>query len=424
MRIILIIASLLAVSTNLFAQSDFVTLDKQTYDYYLKGDYKNLKKTGEEILSRGIDYYFLRMRLGILAYNNQRYSSAVRHFRRVIDFYALDSISKEYIYYSYLFAGRSSDATLYLQSIPYSERNKTLRSIKWQGLTNVYVSYYTATSDTVYYSTNSLYFESVKNSRSINAGFETYFSSTLKGHFEYSNFNKTGLAYSSTSSTGSNLDFTQNQIYAKLTRMAFPGWEFSGFGNIVLSSDKDTKTTQGNRRSSSIQLKSEYVGGVGIVKNGWKVRLGANISFSNFSGSNQLRGEGYLTYLPFGNLNLYSTSGGMYQSDKNWGSTYQMNQEIGFKAFKFLWIESGVIKGNSFLYARSQGLSVNNSYLIPATSFYGNLIFIIGQHFNITASAYFSKNETYSWDLTSHTRTDLQLLNSSGGKITLTYKIK
>jgi len=424
MRIILIIAISVAVSTKLFAQTDFVTLDKQTYDYYLKGDYKNLKKTGEEILSRGIDYYYLRLRLGISAYNNQHYSSAVKHFGRVIDFYALDSLSKEYIYYSYLFAGRKSDAILYLQSIPNADRNKTLRSIKWQGLTNVYVSYSTATSDTAYYNTNSFYFESVKHSRSINAGFETNFSSSLKGNFEYSNFQKTGLIYSSTSTSGSDLDFTQNQIYAKLTKLVFPGWEFSGFGSIALFSDNTTNNTQQGRRQSSIQLKSEYVGGVGIAKNSWKVRLGANVSFSNFNGSSQLRGEGYFTYLPFGNLNLYLTSGGMYQSDNNWGGTYQMSQELGFKALKFLWVESGVIKGNSFLYARNQGLIINNSYLIPATSIYGNLIFIVGQHFNITASAYFSKNETYSWDLTSHTRTDLQLLNSYGGKITLTYKIK
>jgi len=44
MRIILKIAIIiLAFSANLSAQNDFMALDKRTYDYYLKGDYKNLK---------------------------------------------------------------------------------------------------------------------------------------------------------------------------------------------------------------------------------------------------------------------------------------------------------------------------------------------------------------------------------------------
>ena len=45
MRIVLIMTvAALFLSANALAQSDFKTLDKETYDYFLKGDYKNLKK--------------------------------------------------------------------------------------------------------------------------------------------------------------------------------------------------------------------------------------------------------------------------------------------------------------------------------------------------------------------------------------------
>ena len=56
MRIILKIAiMLLAFSANLSAQNDFMALDRQTYDFYLKDDFKNLEKQQQTIcLNRGL----------------------------------------------------------------------------------------------------------------------------------------------------------------------------------------------------------------------------------------------------------------------------------------------------------------------------------------------------------------------------------
>jgi hypothetical protein len=422
MRTILILTALFFEFTfNLFAQTDFPTLDKQTYDYYIMGDYKNLKITGNKMLSHGIDYYNLRMRMGILAYNHQQYPSAVKHFTKALEFNSFDSISREYIYYSYLFSGRKDDANHYLASIPLAKRNKTLKSIESTGLSNVFLSSSTAGYDEVLYSTNNLYYEALKNSLSISAGLENYFTTRLKGTLAYTSYHKTGIEYSNSSPLGTNLNFSQNQIYANLTQLTFPGWEFSGFGHFAFYSEANNQSGMGRQKS---KITSEYIGGIGISKNWWRIRAGANVSYSNFGKSNQLRGEGYLTYLPFGNLNLYLTSGVMYQNDNEWGATYQINQEIGFKTLKFLWLESGIVKGNSFLYARNQGLIMNNSYQIPTINMYENLIFLLGHHFDLTATAYYIKNNMYSWDLNTFNRTSKQLVNSFGGSIKLTYKFK
>ncbi len=422
MRSILIIAAtFLVFSNSLFAQSDFISLDKQTYDYYLKGDFKNLKKTGNRMLSQGIDYYYLRMRMGILAYNNNKYSDAEMHFNKALTFSSGDTISREYIYFSYLFSGRNADAGLYLESVPWVNKSNALKLIKKHRLSEIYVGSSASVFDEVLYPSNSMYFEALKNSFAFNAGLEYYFSSKLKGAFAYTNYRKSGILYTGSNPAGTNLDFSQNQVYAKLTRMTFPGWEFSGFGHIALFSNN--LSHQGSRRSSS-KLKSEYLGGIGIAKNGWKIRGGANLSFSNFSNSSQLRGEGYLTYLPFGNLNFYITTGGMYQNDKNWGATYQINQEIGIRVAKFFWLESGLVKGNSFLYARNQGVVMNNSFQIPATTIYGNFIFLLGKQLSITLSPFYSQNQDYSWNLTGYTKSNMINSNSFGGDIKLTFKIK
>ncbi|SDC99214.1 tetratricopeptide repeat protein [Williamwhitmania taraxaci] len=416
MRIILT-ALMLAFATASFAQNDFISLDKQNYDYYLQGDYKNLKETGEKMIAQGIDYYFLRMRLGILAYNNQKYASAVTHFTKALELNSLDTISRGYIYSSYLLSGRVADANLYLGSLGEDEKNSALKSIKEPELLQIYLGTYITNS-----TTNNLNYKIVDNTTVIYAGIESYLSSRIKGTLAYTNFRKTGSITQSSALARNNLNTNQNQLYAKLTGYAFSGWEFSGFAHAGFYFEKTT-SGQGNGNSQK-QINGEYLGGIGIAKNGFKVRTGVNISYSNFGSSTQVRGEGYLTYLPFGNTNFYLTTGGMFQSDKQWGETYQVNQEIGCKVFKFLWLEAGIIKGNSFLYARNQGMVMSNSLLIPATTIYGNLHLMLGKQFMLTLSPYYNQNEIYFWDLTSNTRTDKLTYNAFAAAVKLTYKFK
>jgi hypothetical protein len=424
MRFLLKVTLLILIfSTKLYAQKDFRTLDKQTYEYYLKGDYDKLKKTSDSMLSQGIDYYYLRMRLGILAYNNQQYSIAMKSFSKAIEFNSLDTISREHIYNCYLFSGRKADGILYLESIPYDKKNCTLKTVRNHGLSDVFVSSAVSGSDVTLYTTNSLYYEAVKSNLNINAGFETYFSPRLKGTFSLTNFSKTGTEYSAVNSSGANLNYSQNQVYSKLSYNFFQGWEVSAFGQLAFFTETLPKLPPGKGGSANL-LTTEYVGGLGISKNSWKVRAGANISRSNFSNSSQTRVEGYLTYLPKGNLNLYFTTGGMYQNDRIWGGTYQINEEIGLKISRSLWLESGIVKGNSFLYSRNQGNVINNSFLTPATSIYGNLIIMAGRKFSIAIMPFYTRNEIYSWDLTSNTRTGKLTPDSFGGSIKLIYKNK
>lgn len=424
MRILLnITLLLLALSTDIFAQIDFLTLDKKTYNYYLVGDYNNLKNTSDTLISLGIDYYYLRMRLGILSFNKQLYSNAVNNFNKAIEFNSLDTVSREYIYYSYLLSGRADDARLYLGSLSSDKKNNNLKSIGQLHLSELYTGASATGFDVALYESNNLEYEAVKKSSTITAGFEYYFSPRYKMNVDYTYFQKSGTVYSASNPTGTDLAFTQNQAYIKLTRSVFPGWEVALFGHLAYCSDAIYVPMHGNAFSTSHKY-SEFLGGAGILKKGWKFRTEVNLSFSNFSYSKQIRGEGYMTYLPFGNLKLYLTMGGMYQRDKYWGGTYQFNDEIGLKIFKSLWLESGIVKGNSYLYARNQGLIVNNSFRIPSSTIYGNIIILPVKHITLTITPYYTENHLYSWDLNAHTRTDKLTLNSFGSAIKLTYKIK
>lgn len=421
--LLIILALFLTFSGELDAQSDFESLNERSYNYYLKGDLRNLEKTADTMFLKGIDFYYLRMRLAIISFNNQHYSSALKHFNRAIEFNFLDTVSGEYIYKSYLFSGRKNDAILYLESIPPGKKNNALRSIKKPGLSEIFINSTFVGYDVETYPPDNLNYTyaALKNSLSFQAGIESFFSARFKGTFAYTNFRKEGMLYSSRFPSGTDLKFIQNQLYTKLTYCVFPGWEFSGFGHFIIFSDTTTRTQSGSGMLFN-QSGLEYIGGIGISKNGWKIRAGANMSMSNFANTNQIRGEAYLTWLPSGNLNFYLTSGWMGQTDDIWGGTYQINQELGFKVLKSLWVELGLVNGNSFLYARNLGYLINNSFQIPANTLYGNIIILPANHLSITLTPFYVENINYSWDIDSYTRVNKLENKSFGGTIKFTYK--
>jgi hypothetical protein len=420
MRTLLVLTAVIAFPGILFAQGDFKTLDQRTYDFYIKGDYTNLKKNADSLLAGGIDYYYLRMRLGLTAFNNKLYSEASKNLTRALEFNSLDTISNEYIYYCYILSGREADASLYLLSLAPEKMSYSLKKIKKPGLKSFFAGYGFSGSDIFLYTSNARSYETIKNTFTLNAGFNAYLLKRFKTTIVYTNLRKTGTRYSSLYTGGIDMNFTQNQVYGKLAVNFFPGWELSGFSYVAFFSE-NTLLRIPPYESLTKQTRTEYTAGAGLAKNGWKVRTGINFSLSNFSGSDQKRGEAYLTFLPSGNLNLYLTSGGMLQNDKNWGTTWQVNEELGLKLFRYIWLESGIIFGNSFLYARNQGYFINNSYLIPQTTIYCNLIVAPGKRYIVTLSPYFCENKNYSWDLSVYNRTDELNPKSYGISIKLNY---
>jgi hypothetical protein len=85
-------------------------VDRQTHALLMEEDWSGLTELGEAALRQGIDYYFLRYRLGIAWYNRQNYHRAVRHLRQAWEQTPGDERLLEYLYYSMVYAGRDFEA--------------------------------------------------------------------------------------------------------------------------------------------------------------------------------------------------------------------------------------------------------------------------------------------------------------------------
>ena len=65
-----------------------------------------LSELGQSCFDNGIDYKYLRQRLGHAACLNGNYFLSSTHFEKALSFDSFDQFSLEYIYYSYLNAGK------------------------------------------------------------------------------------------------------------------------------------------------------------------------------------------------------------------------------------------------------------------------------------------------------------------------------
>jgi hypothetical protein len=100
-------------------------VDAQTFALWAAQDWEGLIKSGKEALAQDIDFYYLRARLGIAYYETRNYRQAIAHLEKAYRIYSGEAFLQEYLYYAYLFAGRSADARFIAAAFPAALKQKT-----------------------------------------------------------------------------------------------------------------------------------------------------------------------------------------------------------------------------------------------------------------------------------------------------------
>ncbi len=107
----LIIGFLLLFSFVSNAQTPAETyIDSLSYAFFNQYDYSELKQLGKESLKQGIDFFYLRTRLGIVAFREANYEAAWHHFEKAEKMQSGDNVVLEYLYWSYVYTGQNDKA--------------------------------------------------------------------------------------------------------------------------------------------------------------------------------------------------------------------------------------------------------------------------------------------------------------------------
>jgi len=115
-RITLIILILISNSPILYGQKNYAYYDSLTYRLYTQEKWDSVQTIGEEAINQNIDYYYLRMRIGISYFKKNAYSQAIQHFQKANEFNSTET-ALEYIYYSYLYSGNTREAMYFSKKL-------------------------------------------------------------------------------------------------------------------------------------------------------------------------------------------------------------------------------------------------------------------------------------------------------------------
>jgi len=121
------------------------SIDSLSYAQFLAGDLRGLKRTLRQARRADIDFFYLRLRAGITAYNQRDYTWATTQLEKALFMNPADDVTAEYLYWSYRFMGRHSDAVtmaeergyLFRQQVGYRFRP---RNTMWATLGRMYTN--------------------------------------------------------------------------------------------------------------------------------------------------------------------------------------------------------------------------------------------------------------------------------------------
>jgi tetratricopeptide (TPR) repeat protein len=409
---IIILLSVLSIGAKSQTPISIFSIDAETYALWAKKDWKELISVGKAALKNDIDFYYLRVRMGIAYYERKNYHMAIHHFEKAIELNPQESYLSEYLYYSYLFSGREHDARLIALTfpIPLAQKIGTLKENFIDQLNIHYginriqeyssIENFSINVDPLLDGSQ----EITKKLNIISIGLKHNFSPKFSLHHTYTNIQKTAFLFKreNGSSKYDQLYKTQiNQYYISASTWLGKGSTLLLGAHIInVRSPVEVKFFRQGIQYTYTETANEnsYLGFLSYYKNLKYITLGASIYGSNLNYANQFQGDLSITLNPLGNLNLYSTSILSYQKEvflnKKQNDAIVLNQLIGFKVFKGLWLEGFVAYGNTKNFIANNGLTVFNSTETIKERFGARGIVVLSSKVNLQITYTYSKLES------------------------------
>lgn len=412
-RVSIFIGFLLLILQHAEGQNnyDFNRYDRETYRFYQEEQWDSLVVLGKEALNQKIDYYYLRMRLGIAFYHKKNYRVAAIHFTRALEMNQGDQGAQEYLYYARLMAGQGMQAGAMRKQFTGELANRLPREkgkfFKRAGAEYLYAfsdfsqpgeipgEFYALPAGTL---TVPLRFSNVTLSleNMIAPGISlahayTYLS---KDNYYYIN-DGTGAFY-----IMDKQHVVQHQYYLSpvfttrtgLTLMPMVHLASVYYQSILSSGGGGYMGGTGTTTVGYVN-DIDLAAGMTLVKNWRRVDLSAGASYSNLNQARQFQGRFGVTWYPLGNLNLYA--GAALNGQREWSELSAVTRwipemNVGLALAEKVWIEAEATIGEMHNYLERNGSIVFNGYseimdkkaslslLIPVTK-KGSLLYIGGR---------------------------------------------
>lgn len=379
-RYLILFISLLFAKT-VFSQSTltYESADSITYSQFINNNYKALHRTVKQAFKSDIDFFYLRMRMGISYYEKKNYELALSHFKKANSMNPADTLTQEYLYYSLLFTHRTEDAYDLASTFSEAMRQKIhFKKFVAKDLASTFqfasVSGGAGINNNISHNENTEYPNTLYAERMLqgetylgNIALENKITNRLKVYnsFSYFNVKSLGVIHSvlrDTSKKYSNNSYQYNLGMSHRFKNQFlVGGTFGYYkerSNYFFTL-LDTTTFEVNYYDNPFEH-TAYSGTLYSFYRFKKFEVGLSTSIANLSDSLQYQGEATLAYYPLGNQNLYAVSTAAFLQNGS-AQNFILRQRIGGRITKWLWAEAQASYGNHQNYLPSNGFIAYNT---------------------------------------------------------------
>ena len=388
---------------GLALSTDYETLTLRLYN---EQKWDSLLVIGEEAIGKGYDYFYMRVRVGVAAFEKQRYVRAARHLEKALEFNSPDAFASTLLYKSYHYSNRLNEARLLLGKLPdaqaYSigkaDRLPILYVEAGPAFTN-HVEKYGENKQTDPGTYSEVYLN--RNSQFLLAGIAQPIGHRFLVHAAAAvlNFNKrrvvninyfepiSGILYPIDSLSGDyqvsewELYLSPSVILSKHLSLS-PAFRLI---NVSLTNPLTSGDTVVQRLIGSTDELNyyDYAAGGEITYNNPFFSLSAGAWKLHIDDNDYTQYTGTLLLMPFGNLNLYA-SGTLNQQTSDYETKYTFNQMIGGKIFGKLWGEAFYTWGDLSNSAEQNAQVVYNAYDVTTSRTGARLIVNINDYLKLS----------------------------------------
>ncbi len=364
-----LVSLLLLIPLISFSQEKmgFQQSDSLTYQYYLKGDWKNLIELSKAAFHQNIDSKFMRQRAGYAYLMTGDYTAAEIQFQKAFEFDRADEFTQTYLYYAALNRG-SENRRFYAGYLSEEVRNK-LGILPFNPVSLIDNEF------------------NLKTNKSDSRSNQIYYRAGIGTELGYRLTLYQAVAYFR--QTVSGVSTRQPEYIAMLNYNLSPKWQFKGTYHFLNTNDGYTA----------------YPGNLGLLAisrqlNRFNLEANGSILKSTFATTRQYGLKAGVVFP--GRSNIYLTSAVTGIAEEG-ASRAIFSQSAGLKCTDKLWAEGYITLGNLKNYNTFNGLYIYNSvdpsifrtgctlscFLGPHLSLVGNFTFDQQQIESTSGNSYY-----------------------------------
>ncbi len=376
-RILILLPLLFLFQAKLSAQSGRERVDSVTWQLYSDQQWEPLYEEAQKAFKEKIDFYYLRVRAGVAAWELKKYRPAVRHFQKVLENSPGDEFVNSYYYSALVLAGREEEANALADQLPEDmldrlqiKRKEFVHSVTLETLLSSNGNHLPLTNENIdnegsysnYRSVlDQMWYKNLGLDHHLGPRFNLYHSFSHIGIDRTQHFQSSVNQLNDWEETNT----SQYQYFIQGRLIPREGWQASLSYSKVWGKGyyhyPDYNTIPGllffPRQSYEINDKMVTLG---ISREMTFLRPRLSFTMGEISGFRQTQVNGQIIFYPLGNLHFYLLSEGAYHTDKSREHpTTILTQKAGIKTGPFWLIGEGTF-GTFKNFSSGDGLVIYN----------------------------------------------------------------